>query len=244
MSKLVGVILAGGLGTRLMPLTKITNKHLLPVYDQPMIFYPIKSMVQAGIKDIVLVTGGAHSGSFVQLLGNGKELGINSLQYVYQEGEGGIADALRLTQRVTRESPIAVILGDNLFEKSIAEHVQAFRKDPHGAYIVLKKVEDPNRFGVPAFDRKNRITKIIEKPRRPGSPYAVTGLYFYDADVFNIISTLKPSRRGELEITDVNNAYLKRGELKYGILKGWWSDCGTFKSLHNASTLIKKQLSR
>ncbi|MCA9396647.1 MAG: NTP transferase domain-containing protein [Candidatus Omnitrophica bacterium] len=241
---MVGVILAGGLGTRLMPLTKITNKHLLPVYDQPMIFYPIKSLVQAGIKDIVLVTGGAHSGSFVQLLGNGKEFGLSSLQYVYQDGEGGIADALRLTQRVTRDSPIAVILGDNLFEKSIAPHVQSFQKNPQGAQIVLKKVKDPNRFGVPSFDKKNNIIKITEKPKHPDSPYAVTGLYFYDSEVFKIISKLKPSRRGELEITDVNNAYLNRGQLKHGIISGWWSDCGTFKSLHNASTLIKKQLSK
>lgn len=242
MNSLVGVILAGGLGTRMLPLTKITNKHLLPVYNLPMIYYPIKTLVDAGIKDIVLVTGGTHSGSFVQLLGNGKEFGLNSLQYVYQEGEGGIADALRLTQRITRESPIAVILGDNLFQESISKHVEAFKAQPDGAYIVLKKVVHPNRFGVPTFNSKQQILKITEKPKKPDSNYAVTGLYFYDSQVFKIIATLKPSKRGELEITDVNNAYLKQGLLKHGIIDGWWSDCGTFQSLHSTSTLIRKHL--
>ncbi len=240
MSKLIGVILAGGLGTRLLPLTTITNKHLLPVYDQPMIYFPIQTMVQAGIKDIVLVTGGDHAGEFMKLLGNGQDFGLNSLNYVYQKGNGGIAHALGLTKNIARDRPIAVLLGDNIFEIGIKRHVDEFIKNPNGAYIALKKVSDPQRFGVATVEG-NRIKNIVEKPKKPASELAVTGLYFYDANVFDIISKLKPSSRGELEITDVNNAYIKKNRLSYGQVRGWWTDCGTVESLFHASHLIKRQ---
>lgn len=233
-----GVILAGGLGTRLHPLTKITNKHLLPVYDKPMIFYPIEAMIEAGIKDVVLVTGGNHSGDFMQLLGDGHKMGLNTLHYVYQEGEGGIAQALSLVHHITKQDPIAVMLGDNLFEKSIRSFADDFRANPNGALLGLKAVKDPQRFGV-ASVKGGSIVKIVEKPAKPTSELAVTGLYFYDARVFDFIKTLKPSRRGELEITDVNNAYIARKELRYGLVKGWWTDCGTFESLHEASKLVR-----
>lgn len=234
-----GVILAGGLGTRLQPLTKITNKHLLPVYDRPMIFYPIEAMVQAGIKDVVLVTGGDHSGDFMRLLGDGHKFGLNTLHYVYQEGEGGIAQALSLVEHITKQDPLAVLLGDNLFEKSIRPFADDFRRNPKGALLGLKSVRNPQRFGV-ATVKDGRILKIVEKPAKPASSLAVTGLYFYDARVFDFIRTLKPSRRGELEITDVNNAYIAQGDLRYGIVKGWWTDCGTFESLFDAGRLIRQ----
>ena len=233
-----GVILAGGLGTRLHPLTKITNKHLLPVYDKPMIFYPIQAMVEAGIKDVVLVTGGDHSGDFMRLLGDGHKAGLNTLHYVYQEGEGGIAQALSLVEHITQKEPIAVLLGDNLFERSIRAYADDFRRNPHGALLGLKSVPHPERFGV-ATVRSGRILKIVEKPSKPASTLAVTGLYFYDARVFDFIRTLKPSRRGELEITDVNNAYIVQKRLRYGVVKGWWTDCGTFESLFEAGRLIR-----
>ncbi|OGW85331.1 MAG: spore coat protein [Omnitrophica bacterium RIFCSPLOWO2_01_FULL_45_10] len=236
---LKGVILAGGLGKRLFPLTKITNKHLLPIYCKPMIYYPLQTLVDAGIKDILIVTGGRHAGEFLRLLGNGAEFGLKHINYTYQEGEGGIAEALRLAEHFADNDRIVVILGDNIIEKDIKGPVEEFKKQPKGAKILIKKVEDPERFGVVAL-RKNRIVAIEEKPKRPKSDYIVTGIYLYDNQVFDIIKALKPSRRGELEITDVNNAYLKKGELTYSILDGWWTDSGTFDSLLKASNLVAK----
>ena len=231
-----GVILAGGLGTRLMPLTKITNKHLLPVYDRPMIFYPIETLRNAGIKDILIVTGGNSAGDFLRLLENGDELGV-SLSYAYQRGEGGIADALRLAERFAGNEPICVMLGDNLIERDIRDTVKAFNARGQGACILLKEVEDPERFGVAVLEG-DRIARIIEKPKEPPSNLAVIGIYLYDARVFEIIKTLRPSGRGELEITDVNNAYIGTGQMSYGVLQGWWTDAGTFESLLRASRLV------
>lgn len=207
-----GVVLAGGLGTRLQPLTRVTNKHLLPVYDRPMIYYPIKTLVEAGINDIMIVTGGQHAGEFLKLLGNGKEFGLRHINYTFQEGEGGIAQALSLAEFFADEDLLCVILGDNLLEKSIRTSAEAFQRQGRGARILLKEVDDPQRFGV-ALLEGDRVVKIEEKPLAPKSNFAVTGVYFYDSEVFRIIRTLKPSRRGELEITDVNNAYIERGEM-------------------------------
>lgn len=234
-----GVILAGGLGSRLFPLTKITNKHLLPVYDRPMVHYLIQMMLDAGIRRVVLVTGGQHAGEFVRLLGDGRGMGLESLQYVYQEGEGGIAAALGLVRDLTGESPIAVLLGDNLFEYSFAEHAKRFAADPKGAHLLLKEVPDPQRFGV-ARIRDGRVVEIIEKPKSRVSPWAVTGLYFYDHRVFDLIRRLKPSRRGELEITDVNNAYIREKEMRFSYCRGWWADCGTFDSLFRANQRMER----
>jgi glucose-1-phosphate thymidylyltransferase len=234
-----GVILAGGLGTRLRPLTTITNKHLLPVYDRPMIYYPIQCLVNAGIRDILLVTGGGNSGDFLRLLGNGKAFGLEHLNYTYQDGEGGIADALRLARYFAAGEKIAVVLGDNIIEGHVRASVAAFRRQPRGARILLKEVPDPGRFGVPVFEGE-RIVRVEEKPKVPRSPYAVTGIYFYDADVFSIIETLKPSARGEFEITDVNNAYIERGTLEWDVLDGWWTDAGTIESLYRANSLVKE----
>jgi glucose-1-phosphate thymidylyltransferase len=232
-----GVILAGGLGTRLLPLTRITNKHLLPVFDRPMIFYPLQALINAGITDILLVTGGPHAGDFLRLLGNGKEFGLKHLNYSYQEGEGGIAAALSLAEHFADGDRVCVILGDNVIEGSIAPAAERFRRQPSGARILLKEVTDAERFGVAELDG-DRVVSIEEKPARPKSNYAVTGIYFYDAQVFDMIRTLKPSGRGELEITDVNNWYLGRGELACEILDGWWTDAGTFESLHRAGNLV------
>lgn len=232
-----GVVLAGGLGTRLIPLTKVTNKHLLPVYDRPMIYYPIQALVNAGIHEIMLVTGGNNAGDFLKLLGNGKEFGLRHLDYTYQEGEGGIADALRLAEYFSDGGPICVVLGDNIIERNILRATQAFREQKVGAKILLKEVKDQQRFGVPVLEG-DRVIKIEEKPKQPRSPYAVTGIYFYDAQVFSIIKTLKPSGRGELEITDVNNAYIEAGQLTWDILEGWWTDAGTIESLHLANQLV------
>ncbi len=232
-----GVVLAGGLGTRLYPLTKVTNKHLLPVYDRPMIYYPLQTLVEAGVDDVLLVTGGNKAGDFLQLLGNGKEHGLKRLSYTYQQGEGGIADALALAEDFADGGPIVVILGDNILEKSIAGPVARFRAQGRGAKILLKEVSDPQRFGVPTLDG-SRVVRIDEKPAQPASPYAVTGVYMYDATVFDIIRTLTPSQRGELEITDVNNAYIARGELTWEVLDGWWTDAGTFDSLLMATNLV------
>jgi glucose-1-phosphate thymidylyltransferase len=232
-----GIVLAGGLGTRLYPLTKVTNKHLLPIYDRPMIYYPIEMMVDAGIRDILIVTGGKNAGDFLQLLGNGKEFGLNHINYTYQEGEGGIAAALSLAEFFADRQPICVILGDNIVEGSIACYVENFHKQESGARILLKEVSDPQRFGVPEI-RDGRILRIDEKPAAPASQYAVTGIYMYDSSVFEIIKTLKPSKRGELEITDVNNAYIAQGAMHYDILDGWWTDAGTFESLLKASNLV------
>jgi len=215
-----GVILAGGLGKRLEPLTRITNKHLLPVYGKPMIYYPIQTLVDAGIKDILIVTGGNHAGEFLRLLGNGSEFGLKDINYTYQKGEGGIAEALDLAEHFADSDKIVVILGDNLIEKPIRQYVNDFSKQPKGAKILLKKVDDPERFGV-AEIKGNQIIEIVEKPKRPKSDYAVTGFYMYDKKVFDIIKTLKPSGRGELEITDVNNEYIKRGEMTFAVLDGW-----------------------
>lgn len=234
-----GVVLAGGLGSRLMPLTKVTNKHLLPVYDRPMIYYPIQALVNAGIREIMLVTGGSNAGDFLKLLGNGKEFGLRHLDYTYQQGEGGIADALRLAEYFADGKPMCVVLGDNIIENNILDAAQAFRRQQSGAKILLKKVKDPQRFGVPVLKGK-RVVKIEEKPKKPRSPYAVTGIYFYDAQVFDIIKTLRPSGRGELEITDVNNAYISAGTLTWDVLNGWWTDAGTITSLHLANQLVAR----
>ncbi len=234
-----GVVLAGGIGSRLLPLTKVTNKHLLPVYDRPMIYYPIQALANAGIDEIMLVTGGNSAGDFLRLLGNGKDFGLKRLNYTYQEGEGGIADALKLAEHFADGESICVILGDNVIEGNIARAADAFRKQQQGAKILLKDVKDPQRFGVPIL-AGDWVVKIEEKPANPRSAYAVTGIYFYDAHVFDIIKTLKPSGRGELEITDVNNAYIADGTLTWDILEGWWTDAGTIESLHQANLLVAK----
>jgi glucose-1-phosphate thymidylyltransferase len=239
-----GIILAGGLGTRMLPLTKITNKHLLPVYNKPMIYYPVERLLEAGVNDIMLVTGGNFAGDFLQLLGNGREFGMKEIHYAYQQGEGGIADALKLAEHFVEGDRCVVILGDNILEKPIRPFVEAFRKQEKGARILLKEVSDPERFGVPRFDGSNRITAIEEKPRNPASKYAVIGVYMYDGSVWEILPTLKPSGRGELEITDVNNAYLQRGELEYDVIDGWWTDAGTFDSLLHASRLVAAAANR
>ena len=237
-----GVVLAGGTGSRLFPLTKITNKHLLPIYDRPMIYYPIQTLVDAGIRDIMIVTGGRNSGDFLRLLANGKEFGLKHINYTYQEGEGGIADALALAEHFADGQQICVILGDNIIEGSILEAANRFRKQETGAHILLKKVQDAERFGV-AEVSGDHIVGIEEKPRRPKSNYAVTGFYMYDATVFDKIRTLVPSGRGELEITDVNNAYIAEGTMTFSYLEGWWTDAGTFDSLLRAANLVaKKQL--
>jgi glucose-1-phosphate thymidylyltransferase len=232
-----GVVLAGGTGSRLAPLTKITNKHLLPIYNKPMIYYPIQTLVDAGINDILIVTGGRNSGDFLRLLGNGKEFGLKHLNYTYQEGEGGIADALNLAEHFADGQRICVILGDNIMEASIRDAVEDFRKQEKGAKILLKEVPDAERFGV-AEMREGRVVGIEEKPRNPKSGYAVTGVYLYDETVFNKSRYLEPSSRGELEITDVNNAYIHEGTLSYSFLEGWWTDAGTFESLLRATNLV------
>jgi glucose-1-phosphate thymidylyltransferase len=232
-----GVVLAGGLGSRLRPLTAVTNKHLLPVYDQPMIYFPIQTLVNAGITDIMIVTGGNSAGDFLKLLGNGKAFGLKHLNYTYQEGEGGIAAALSLVEHFAGEDPICVVLGDNIIQGNIRAAAEAYRAQGGGAKILLKKVTDPERFGVPELDGQS-VLRIDEKPKQPKSEYAVIGIYMYDSAVFNIIRTLKPSGRGELEITDVNNAYISRGEMTWDELEGWWTDAGTFESLLHASNLV------
>ena len=232
-----GVILAGGLGTRLYPLTKVTNKHLLPVYDKPMIYYPIQSLINAGIDDILIVTGGNNAGDFLKLLGNGKEFGLRHINYTYQEGEGGIAEALRLAEFFASGEKICVVLGDNIIEKNIRGAVENFRRQKKGAKILLKEVPDPQRFGVAEL-KGDRIARIEEKPEKPRSRYAVIGIYLFDQEVFNLIRTLKPSDRGELEITDVNNRYIEKGLMTWDILEGWWTDAGTFESLLRANQLV------
>lgn len=236
-----GIILAGGLGTRLLPLTRITNKHLLPIYHKPMIFYPLETLTQAGIDDIMVVTGGNFAGDLLQLLGNGLEFGLKEIRYAYQLGEGGIAEALKLAEHFAEGEKVVVILGDNILENSIRPHVEAFEKQARGARILLKAVPDPERFGVPRFDGGKRITHIDEKPKEPASSYAVTGVYMYDGQVWDIVHGLKPSDRGELEITDVNNGYIDKGQLEYNVIDGWWSDAGTFDSLLHAATLVRQR---
>lgn len=234
-----GVVLAGGLGSRLHPLTKVTNKHLLPVYDKPMIFYPIQTLVNAGIDDIMIVTGGNSAGDFLKLLENGRDFGLKHINYTYQKGEGGIAEALSLVEHFAAGEPICVILGDNIIEGNILSAINDYKQQGKGAKILLKKVSDPQRFGVPELDGKN-VVRIEEKPKQPKSDYAVIGIYLYDETVFDIIRTLKPSGRGELEITDVNNHYIERGEMTWDELSGWWTDAGTFESLLHATNLVAK----
>lgn len=232
-----GVILAGGLGTRLHPLTKITNKHLLPVYDRPMIYYPIQCLVNAGIDDIMIVTGGRKSGDFLSLLGNGKDFGLKHLNYTYQEGEGGIAEALGLCAHWAQGDKVAVVLGDNIIETNIKKAVEDFKAQDKGAKILLKEVHDPERFGVARMDG-DRVAEIIEKPKNPATNLAVIGIYMYDGRVFDVIKTLEPSERGELEITDVNNWFIQDGSMTAEVLDGWWTDAGTFESLHGAAQLV------
>ena len=230
-------MLAGGLGTRLRPLTSVTNKHLLPVYDQPMIYYPLQTLVNAGITDIMVVTGGNSAGEFLRLLGNGKAFGLKHLNYTYQEGEGGIAQALSLVEHFCAGEPVCVVLGDNIIEGNIRAAVADYHRQGRGAKIILKKVPDPQRFGVPRLEGK-RVVRIDEKPATPQSDYAVIGIYMYDETVYDIIRDLKPSGRGELEITDVNNAYIERDAMTWDELEGWWTDAGTFESLLHASNLV------
>jgi glucose-1-phosphate thymidylyltransferase len=232
-----GVVLAGGKGSRLYPLTRVTNKHLLPVYNQPMVFYPIQTLTDAGIKDIIVVTGGHNSGDFLRLLSNGKDFSLRRIHYTYQEGEGGIADALRLAEPFVEGDKICVVLGDNIIENNIIEAAQRFAQQAKGAHILLKEVPDAERFGCPEISN-GRILRIEEKPKHPKSQYAVTGVYFYDSTVFEKIGRTKPSWRNELEITDVNNMYLEEGTLTHSILEGWWTDAGTFESLLRATNLV------
>lgn len=232
-----GIILAGGTGSRLYPLTKVTNKHLLPVGKYPMIFHSVAKLKQADINDILIVTGKDHMGDVVNLLGSGREMGV-SFTYKVQDEAGGIAQALDLAEHFVGNDQMIVILGDNIFENSIVPFVNNFRTQQNGAKILLQEVQDPQRYGVPEL-QGNKIISIEEKPQKPKSNYAVTGIYMYDSSVFEIVKTLKPSGRGELEITDVNNAYIERNELTYDILQGWWTDAGTHVSLAKANELAK-----
>ncbi len=242
-----GVILAGGLGSRLRPLTKVTNKHLLPVYDKPMIYYPLETLCRAGIQEIMIVTGGNSAGDFLRLLGNGRDFGLKHLDYTYQEGEGGIADALRLCEHFADDHRLCVILGDNIIQGDIGIYRERYEAQASGARVLLKEVPDPERFGVPEIEG-DRIVRIEEKPLHPKSGYAVTGIYFYDSKVFDFIRKAKPSSRNELEITDVNNSYIASGDLYFDVLDGWWTDAGQFESLHLATNLVaaerQKQLTR
>jgi glucose-1-phosphate thymidylyltransferase len=236
-----GIVLAGGTGSRLSPLTRVTNKHLLPIYDKPMVYYPLQTLVEAGIQDILIVTGGNNAGDFLRLLRNGKDFGLKQLSFAYQEGEGGIADALRLAEPFAAGEKICVILGDNILENSVREAKGKFERQQDGALILFKEVLDPERFGVPVFEGK-RIVRIEEKPRIPCSPYAVIGVYFYDGTVFERVRTLKPSGRGEFEITDVNNSYLYEGKLSYDVIEGGWTDAGTFESLWRATKMVREKV--
>jgi glucose-1-phosphate thymidylyltransferase len=234
-----GVVLAGGLGSRLYPLTKVTNKHLLPVYNEPMIYYPIRTLVNAGIDEILIVTGGNNAGDFLKLLENGKDFGLKHINYTYQQGEGGIAAALSLAEYFADRDKIVVVLGDNIIEGNIKAAIQKFRDQKDGARILLKEVPDPQRFGVPVFEGEN-IIRVEEKPANPASNFAVIGIYMYDYRVFEFIRSLKPSQRGELEITDVNNFYIREGKMQWDTLEGWWTDAGTFESLQYAGNMVEK----
>jgi glucose-1-phosphate thymidylyltransferase len=236
-----GVVLAGGTGSRLSPLTRVTNKHLLPIYDKPMVYYPLQTLVEAGIKDILIVTGGNNAGDFLRLLRNGKDFGLKQLNFAYQEGEEGIADALRMAEPFAAGDKICVILGDNILENSVREAKEKFEQQGEGGRILLKQVPDPERFGVPMFEGK-RIVRIEEKPRMPASPYAVIGVYFYDGTVFERVRKLKPSGRGEFEITDVNNSYLSEGKLSHDVIEGGWTDAGTFESLWRATKMVREKV--
>ncbi len=235
-----GVVLAGGLGTRLRPLTRVTNKHLLPVFNKPMIFYPIQTLVDAGIDEIMLVTGGNSAGEFLRLIGNGEEFGLRHMNYTYQKTEGGIADALSLCRHFVGDDKVVVILGDNFIQGSIRAAVDAFREQPQGAKIFLKEVDNPQEFGVAVLNG-DKVERIIEKPKEPPTNLAVIGIYMYDSDVFEICNTLKPSARGELEITDVNNEYIRRGTMTYEVLDGWWADCGSFEALLRSNMLVARE---
>ncbi|MGD0169489.1 MAG: sugar phosphate nucleotidyltransferase [Smithella sp.] len=234
-----GVILAGGLGSRLYPLTKVTNKHLLPVYNEPMIYYPIRILVNAGIDDLLIVTGGNNAGDFLRLLENGNEFGLKHINYTYQQGEGGIAAALSLAEFFADNDKIVVVLGDNIIEGNIRAAVDKFRVQKEGARILLKEVTDPQRFGVPVFEGE-KIIRVEEKPANPASNYAVIGIYMYDHRVFEFIRSLQPSQRGELEITDVNNFYIREEKMQWDVLGGWWSDAGTFESLQSSGNMVAK----
>jgi len=236
-----GIVLAGGTGSRLSPLTRVTNKHLLLIYDKPMIYYPLQTLVEAGIQDILIVTGGNNAGDFLRLLRNGKDFGLKQLNFAYQEGESGIADALRLAEHFAAGEKICVILGDNILEKSVRGAREEFEGQNDGGLVLLKEVLDPERFGVPVFNGK-RIVRIEEKPKFPCSPYAVIGVYFYDGTVFDRVRTLRPSGRGEFEITDVNNSYLKEERLSYKIIDGGWTDAGTFESLWRATKMVREKV--
>ncbi|MDR3748147.1 MAG: sugar phosphate nucleotidyltransferase [Acidobacteriota bacterium] len=238
-----GIVLAGGIGSRLNPLTRVTNKHLLPVYDKPMIFYPLQTLVDAGVRDILIVTGGQNAGDFLRLLQNGKELGLQQLSFAYQEGEAGIADALRLAEPFAKGDRISVVLGDNIIEGDVSAAAASFMQQEKGAMVMLKEVPDPERFGVPVIEN-GRIVRIEEKPKNPQSPFAVIGIYFYDASVFDRIRELKPSGRGEYEITDINNSYIADGTLRHSLLEGWWTDAGTFESLWHASNKVREKVLR
>lgn len=235
-----GVVLAGGLGTRLRPLTRVTNKHLLPVFNKPMVFYPIQTLVDAGVTEIMLVTGGNNAGEFLRLLGNGEDFGLTQMHYTYQKTEGGIADALALTRSFVGSDKVVVILGDNFIQGNIKKAVQDFERQPSGAKIFLKEVNNPQEFGVATLDG-NTVTGIIEKPKDPKTNLAVIGIYMYDNEVFDICATLKPSDRGELEITDVNNEYIRRGTMTYEVLEGWWADCGSFEALIRSNLLVARE---
>lgn len=234
-----GVVLAGGLGSRLHPLTKVTNKHLLPVHNEPMIYYPIRTLVNAGIDQLLIVTGGNNAGDFLRLLENGRDFGLRHINYTYQQGEGGIAAALSLAEYFADQDKIVVVLGDNIIEGNIKAAVEKFRTQKEGARILLKEVSDPQRFGVPVFEG-DKIIRVEEKPVQPASNYAVIGIYMYDHRVFEFIKSLKPSERGELEITDVNNFYIREGKMRWDILEGWWTDAGTFESLQYAGNMVAK----
>jgi glucose-1-phosphate thymidylyltransferase len=234
-----GVVLAGGTGSRLMPLTKVTNKHLLAVGQKPMIYYPVEKLVSAGIEEILIVTGIDHMGDVVNLLGSGKDFSCR-FTYKVQDAAGGIAHALALAENFTGSSSIITILGDNIFQASLKPYLQKFISQKKGARVLLKEVSDPQRFGVAEIS-DDKVIKISEKPKKPKTNYAVTGIYFYDNSIFDIISTLKPSGRNELEITDVNNTYIGRNQLQYDILTGWWTDAGTFESLNKANELVIKE---
>jgi glucose-1-phosphate thymidylyltransferase len=235
-----GIILAGGNGTRLLPCTQLTNKHLLPVYNKPMIYYPLETLSSAGIKDILIVTGGNSPGDFLKLLKNGKAFGLKEIHFLYQEGSGGIADALGLAEDFADNGKIAVILGDNIFEENIKKHVENFERQEKGAKLFFKDIPDPQRFGIGEF-KDGKLIGIEEKPKQPRSNFACTGLYMYDNQVFDMIKTLKPSLRGEFEITDVNNFYIKQGTATHEILGGFWSDAGTFKTLFESAKFIRKK---
>ena len=235
-----GIVLAGGFGRRLEPLTRVTNKHLLPVYDRPMVYYAVEQLVGAGIEEIMIITGGNHAGEFLRLLGNGAAFGLKHLDYAYQEQAGGIAQALGLAEHFAAGGPVAVILGDNIFERSLAPIVDNFRKKPRGARIALATVDNPSSYGVAVMEN-GKLVRIVEKPAEPPSRFAVTGFYLYDARVFDFVKQLKPSKRSELEITDVNNRYLQLGELSHDQVEGYWADCGeSIDMLLRASNLVAK----